>query len=42
MEFRKKGGRRKVMVFKWRDERIEEVKDAMYLGYKLQSDNGDG
>ena len=42
MEFRKKGGRMKVTVFKWRDERIEEVKDAMYLGYKLQSDNGDG
>ena len=42
MEFRKNGGRRKVTVFEWRDERIEEVKDAMYLGYKLQSDNGDG
>ena len=42
MEFRKKGGRRKVTEFKWREEKIEEVREAMYLGYKLQSDNGDG
>ena len=42
MEFKKKGGRRKVAEFKWKDEKIEEVKEAMYLGYKLQSDNGDG
>ena len=42
MEFRKKRDRRKVTVFKWRDEKIEEVNEAMYLGYKLQSDNGDG
>ena len=31
MEFRKKGGRRKVTTFKWRDERIEEVKEANVL-----------
>ena len=29
-------------MFKWREESIEEVKEAMYLEYKLQSDNGDG
>ena len=42
IEFRKKGGRRKITEFKWKEEKIEEVKEAMYLGYKLQSDNGDG
>ena len=42
MEFRKKGGRRKVTEFKWKDKKIKEVKEAMYLRYKLQSDNGDG
>ena len=27
--------------FKWKEEKIEIVKDATYLGYKIQSNNGD-
>ena len=42
MKFRKKGGRRKETTFKCKEEKIEEVKETMYLGYKLQSNNRDG
>lgn len=36
IRFRKGGGRSKEVVWKWKGERIEEVKDIKYLGYTVQ------
>ena len=41
MDFRKGGGRRKVVDFTWGTEKIEIVREFTYLGYKLQENNGE-
>ena len=40
MEFRKGGGRRKVVDFTWETEKMEIVREFTYLGYKLLENNG--
>ncbi|XP_011883922.1 PREDICTED: golgin subfamily A member 6-like protein 22, partial [Vollenhovia emeryi] len=40
MRFRAEGGRRKEIDWRWKGERIEEVKEFGYLGYKLQRNGG--
>ena len=41
MKFRKGGGRRRITEFAWGDEKIETVREFIYLGYKLQENNGE-
>ena len=42
MEFRRSAkGRRKQAEFKWKDRKIEIVNEVTYLGYRLQTDNGE-
>ena len=41
MLFRKKGGRRKEVVYKWNDEVLEMVKRFDYLGYTMKGNNSE-
>ena len=42
MEFRKNAKRRRKNVeFKWKGSKIEIVKEVTYLGYRMQTDNGE-
>lgn len=40
MKFNKGGGRMKEIKWRWKGKRIEEVKEFIYLGYKLQRNGG--
>lgn len=40
MVFEKRRGRVKKRIWKWREEKLEEVKEIRYLGYILQKNNG--
>ena len=41
IKFRKKGRSGANPKYKWKGEKIEIVKEAMYLGYRIQSNNDD-
>ena len=41
MLFRKKGGRRKEVTYKWNGETLETVRKFDYLGYTLKGNNSD-
>lgn len=40
MRFRRGGGRIKKVDWRWKGDKIEEVKEFAYLGYTLQRDGG--
>ncbi|XP_068991496.1 trichohyalin-like [Neodiprion pinetum] len=40
MRFRKGGGRRKNIDWRWKGKRIEEVKEFSYLGYRVKCNGG--
>lgn len=40
MRFRKGGGRESKREWRWKEKRIEEVKEFRYLGYVLQKNGG--
>lgn len=40
MRFRKRGGRIGKRDWRWKGKKIEEVKEFMYLGYRLQRNGG--
>ena len=41
MLFRKKGGRKKEVTFKWKEEELEWVRKFDYLGYTMKGNNSD-
>ena len=41
MLFRKKGGRKKEVTFRWKEEELEMVKKFEYLGYTMKGNNSD-
>lgn len=40
MRFKKGGGRRKIIDWRWKGKKLEEVKEFKYLGYTFQSNGG--
>lgn len=40
MRFREEEGRRKVTEWKFRGEKLEEVKESQYLGFRFRSNGG--
>lgn len=40
MRFKRGGGRMKKKEWRWKEKRMEEVKEFSYLGYKLQRNGG--
>jgi len=40
MRFKRGGGRIKKKEWKWKGRQMEEVKEFLYLGYKLQRNGG--
>ena len=41
MCFRRGGGRRKEVEWKWEGKRLEEVREYKYLGYELRRNGSD-